>query len=70
MRKTFKSYNQFNFTIKELNIDYDKKIYCLDSLTNGKPDKKVSTKWINEKVYELKELGFNQVSNQEWLNIR
>lgn len=70
MRKTYKAYNQFNFTILELNIDYDKKVYCLDPLTNGKPDKKTTRKAINEKVKELDAIGFKKISNVEWLNNR
>lgn len=49
--------NKYGYTIRQLLIDYDKKTYKIGNLTIGY-DKKVSNKLIDEKIEELKILGF------------
>jgi len=57
----YKSFNQFNYSKKALKINYETKeyiVYCGGQCPISY-DKKVSTKFINEKIEELKILNFN-----------
>ena len=59
----YKSFNQFNYSKKALKVNYEDKtcvVYC-GSQAPISYDKKVSTKFINEKIEELKVAGFNVI---------
>ena len=60
MEKTYKSFNQFNYSKKAITINYDsKKIYVYyGGACPIHYDKKTSTKAINEKIKELETAGF------------
>lgn len=49
--------NKYGYVVKQLKIDYDKKTFAVGSFTIG-ADATVSRKLINEKIEELKILGF------------
>ena len=51
--------NKYGYTIKQLKIDYDNKTYKVGSFTIS-ADKNVSSKLIDEKIEELKILGFKE----------
>ena len=57
----FKSFNQFNYSKKALKINYETKEFIVyyGGQCPISYDKKVSTKFINEKIEELKALNFN-----------
>ena len=52
--------NKFNYTIKQLKIDYKNKTFSIGSFTIG-ADKTTTKKAIDEKIEELKKLDFVQV---------
>lgn len=52
--------NKYNYTIKQLKIDYINKTFSIGSFTIG-ADKTTTKKAINEKIEELKKLNFVQV---------
>lgn len=52
--------NKYGYTIKQLKIDYKKKIYSIGSFTIG-ADKTITQKTLNEKIQELKILNFKEV---------
>ena len=51
--------NKYGYTKRQLRIDYDNKIYKVGSFTIG-ADKTVTSKLIDEKIEELKLLGFKE----------
>lgn len=51
--------NKYGYTIKQLKIDYDNKTYKVGNFVI-KADKVVTKKAINEKIEELKILGFKE----------
>ena len=51
--------NKYGYTKRQLRIDYDNKTYKVGSFTMGS-DKTVSSKLIDEKIEELKRLGFKE----------
>lgn len=51
--------NKYGYTKRQLRIDYDNKTYKVGSFTIG-ADKNVSSKLIDEKIEELKILGFKE----------
>ena len=51
--------NKYGYTKRQLRIDYDNKTYKVGSFTMGS-DKTVSSKLIDEKIEELKMLGFKE----------
>lgn len=51
--------NKYGFTIKQLKIDYDNKTYNVGDFVI-KADKIITKKAINEKIEELKILGFEE----------
>lgn len=51
--------NKYGYTTRQLLIDYDNKTYKIGNLTIGY-DKKVPNKLIDEKIKELKILGFKE----------
>ena len=51
--------NKYGYTIKQLKIDYDNKTYKVSNFVI-KADKVVTKKAINEKIEELKILGFKE----------
>lgn len=61
--KTYTSKNQYNYSIKQLIIDFDNKTYELRHGGQCRIAKKNSTtKAINEKVEELKAIGFKEIT--------
>lgn len=60
----YKSFNQYNYSKKAIKINYEEKT-CTVFYGGQCPihyDKKVSTKFINEKIEELKTIGFNIIN--------
>ena len=56
------SKNKYNYTIKQIIIDYEKKEFLINFGGASKIAKKNSTtKKINEKIEELKILNFKQI---------
>ena len=53
------SKNKYGYTKRQLKIDYDNKTYKVGSFTIS-ADKNVSSKLIDEKIEELKILGFKE----------
>ena len=51
--------NKYGYTKRQLRIDYDNKTYRIGSFTIGS-DKIVTNKLIDEKIEELKCLGFKE----------
>lgn len=51
--------NKYGYTIKQLKIDYDNKTYKVGNFVI-KADKIITKKAINEKIEELKILGFEE----------
>ena len=51
--------NKYGYTKRQLRIDYDNKTYKVGSFTIGS-DKTVTSKLIDEKIEELKMLGFKE----------
>ncbi len=51
--------NKYGYTKRQLRIDYDNKTYKVGSFTIS-ADKNVSSKLIDEKIEELKILGFEE----------
>ena len=51
--------NKYGYTKRQLRIDYDNKTYKVGSFTMGS-DKTVTSKLIDEKIEELKMLGFKE----------
>lgn len=51
--------NKYGYTIKQLKIDYDNKTYKVGNFAI-RADKTVTKKAINEKIEELKILGFKE----------
>lgn len=51
--------NKYGYTIKQLKIDYDNKTYKVGDF-KIMADKKVTDKLIDEKIKELKILGFKE----------
>lgn len=51
--------NKYGYTIKQLKIDYDNKTYKMGEFVI-KADKIITKKAINEKIEELKILGFEE----------
>ena len=51
--------NKYGYTTMQLKIDYDKKTYEVGSFKIC-ADKKVTKRQINEKIEELKMLGFKK----------
>lgn len=49
--------NKYGYTVKQLLIDYDKKSFSVGSFTIG-ANKTTTKKAINEKIEELRALGF------------
>lgn len=58
--RTYKSFNQFNYSIKAIKINYENKSFIVyyGGQCPISYDKKTSTKFINEKIEELQEMGF------------
>ena len=52
--------NQYGYTVKQLLIDYGKKTFSVGLFTIG-ADKTTTKKAINEKIEELRALGFVEV---------
>lgn len=62
MTKTYTSKNQFNYSIKQITIDYTAKTYEVRHGAACRIEKKNSTtKAINEKIEECKTAGFKLV---------
>lgn len=55
----FASKNKYGYTKRQLKIDYDKKTYKVGSF-KIMADKTVTNKLIDEKIEELKMLGFKE----------
>lgn len=51
--------NKYGYTKRQLRIDYDNKTYKVGNFTIS-ADKNVSSKLIDEKIEELKILGFKE----------
>lgn len=51
--------NKYGYTKRQLKIDYDNKTYKVGNFTIGS-DKTVTSKLIDEKIQELKILGFKE----------
>lgn len=51
--------NKYGYTIKQLKIDYDNKTYKVGDFVI-RADKIITKKAINEKIEELKILGFEE----------
>lgn len=51
--------NKYGYTKRQLRIDYDNKTYKVGSFTIGS-DRTVTSKLIDEKIEELKLLGFKE----------
>lgn len=51
--------NKYGYTKKQLRVDYDNKTYKVGSFTIGS-DRTVTSKLIDEKIEELKLLGFKE----------
>ena len=51
--------NKYGYTKRQLRIDYDNKTYKVGSFTIS-ADKNVSSKLIDEKIEQLKILGFKE----------
>lgn len=61
MKKTIlQCKNQFGYVIKQLKIDYENRTFSIGSFKIG-ADKTVSKKFLNGKIEELKEIGFEEV---------
>ena len=56
--------NKYGYTIKQLKIDYENKVFSVGSFRIG-ADKTITKKAINEKIEELKRLNFSEVV--QWL---
>lgn len=54
--------NKYGYTKRQLRIDYDNKTYKVGCFTIG-ADKTVPSKLIDEKIEELKLLGFEEEQN-------
>lgn len=52
--------NTYGYTVKQLLIDYDSKAFSIGSFRIG-ADKTITKKAINEKIEELRALGFAEV---------
>lgn len=64
-KKIYTSKNQYNYSIKQLIIDFDNKTYELRHGGQCRIAKKNSTtKAINEKVEELQAMGFKKIINE------
>ena len=62
-KKIYTSKNQYNYSIKQLTIDFDNKTYELRHGGQCRIAKKNSTtKAINEKVEELKAISFKEIT--------
>lgn len=62
MTKTYTSKNQFNYSIKQITIDYTTKTYSVRYGSECRIEKKnATTKAINEKIAECEALGFTLV---------
>ena len=55
----FASKNKYGYTKRQLKIDYDKKTYKVGNFVI-RADKNITNKLINEKIEELKLLGFKE----------
>lgn len=55
----FASKNKYGYTKRQLKIDYDKKTYKVGNFVM-RADKIITNKLINEKIEELKLLGFKE----------
>ena len=53
--------NKFNYTIKDLYIDYTNKTYKQGDLFHFGDAKKITKKALNEKIQELELSGFKEV---------
>lgn len=51
--------NKYGYTKRQLKIDYDNRTYKIGNFTIG-ADKTVTSKLIDEKINELKILGFKE----------
>lgn len=51
--------NKYGYTKRQLKINYDNKTYKIGNLTIGS-DKTVTSKLIDEKIEELRDLGFKE----------
>lgn len=59
MTKTYTSKNQFNYSIKQITIDYTAKTYEVRHGAQCRIEKKnATTKAINEKIEECRAAGF------------
>ena len=64
-KKIYTSKNQYNYSIKQLIIDFDNRTYELNFGGRCRIAKKNSTtKAINEKVEELQAMGFEEIINE------
>jgi hypothetical protein len=61
MLKYYGYRNQFNFDIEQLRIDYEKKTFERGSFTHLSKGDYLSRKKYNEKIEELKLLGFKEI---------
>lgn len=62
MIKIYTSKNQYNYSIKQIIIDYTAKTFEVRCGAECRIEKKNSTtKAINEKIEELKQLNFKQI---------
>ena len=62
-KKVYTSTNKYNYSIKQLIIDFDNKTYEINFGEQCRIAKKNSTtKAINEKVEELKAIGFKEIT--------
>lgn len=62
MTKTYTSKNQFNYSIKQITIDYTAKTYTVRHGGECRIEKKnATTKAINEKIAECEAMGFTLV---------
>ena len=62
MTKTYTNKNQFNYSIKQITIDYTTKTYIIRCGGECRIEKKnATTKEINEKIAECEAMGFTLV---------
>lgn len=55
--------NKYGYTIKQLRINYDERTYCVGSFKTMKANS--TLKNINEKIQELRKLGFREANAYE-----
>ena len=59
-RKILQCKNKYGYTTKQLKINYDEKTFSVGSFSIG-ADKTITKKALNEKIEELKNIGFKEI---------